>query len=234
MASSSSSVARRSHRKPVESDDVVMLRAAELAEWARKNAQAIIIGVAVLVLAAGAMLYYQMYKSQRAERASIAYLELQGALTPADSAGSIRRLEQFANTYPGTSEGAQARILAAQLYMGKGQANKAVEVVRPAADGGTPVAPQARMVYAAALANAGKRQEAIDTYVGVANGTELNYVKQDALTQAAVLHEQANNRKGAADLSRQIVATTEKGSPDRAVAEMHMAEAEAHAASGSR
>jgi predicted negative regulator of RcsB-dependent stress response len=224
----SPSVARRTSRTPVESDDVVMMRAAELAAWAQKNTQAVIIGAVVLVLTLGGIIYYRMYSAQRAERASTAFLNLQASLGT-DTVAVTRQLETFASNYDGTSEAAEARILSAQLWLGKGDANKAVAAVRPAANSGTPVKEQAKMVLASALAAAGKRAEAIDTYLGVAKGTRLGYLKQDALEQAAALREQANDWKGAAELYTQAVETTEEGTPARTLLQLHLTEAQARA-----
>lgn len=224
----SASAARRTSRTAVESDDAVMMRAAEMSAWAKKNARLVMYAGGAVVLLLGAVIYYQFYKGQRAERAATAFLALQSSL-PSDTPGVIRRLETFAGTYGGTSEGAEARILAAQLWMDKGDAKKAIAAVRPAADGGTAVAPQAKMTLAAALAADGQRQQAIDTYLSVANGAELAYLKQDALTAAAVLREAANDWRGAAELYRQAVATTEENTADRALLQLRLTEAEAHA-----
>jgi hypothetical protein len=224
----SPSVARRAPRNTLESDDVIAMRAAELAAWAQKNVTAILIGVAALLVLAGVGLYYQVYKGQRAERAATAFLNLQAQL-PTDTTAAIRQLGTFANNYDGTSEAAEARLLEGHLLLGKGQASQAVEAVRPVADGGTPLRDEGRMILGAALNAAGKRQEAIDTFVKLADGSKLAYVKQDALTQAAALREQANDWKGAADLYQQALATAEKGSADRTVIEMHLAEAQARA-----
>ncbi|HVG45679.1 MAG TPA: tetratricopeptide repeat protein [Longimicrobium sp.] len=224
----SPSVARRTSRTPVESDDVVMMRAAELAAWAQKNTQAVIIAAVLLVATLGGIIYYRMYSGQRAERAASAFLNLQASMG-ADTAAIIRQLETFGNNYDGTTEAAESRILAAQLWLARGDANKAVAAVRPAADGGTPVKEQAKMVLASAIAASGKRAEAIDAYLAVAKGTKLAYLKQDALGQAAALREQANDWKGAAELYAQAIETTEEGTADRALLQLHLSEAQAHA-----
>lgn len=224
----SPTVARRTSRTAVETDDVVMMRAAEMAAWTKKNAKLVTYGAAAIVLVLGGILYYQYYKGQRAERAAAAFLNLQATL-PADTAGVLRALATFASNYEGTSESAEARILAAQLWLSKGNANQAVAAVRPAADGGTPVRDQARMTLAAALAAANKRQEAIDTYLSVAKGTDLAYMKMDALSAAATLRESANDWRGAVELYQQAIAATEKNTADRAILEMHLSEAQAHA-----
>jgi predicted negative regulator of RcsB-dependent stress response len=224
----SPSVARRTSRTPVETDDVVMMRAAELAAWAQKNTQAVIIAAVLLVATLGGIIYYRMYSAQRAERAATAFLNLQATLG-SDTVAVTRQLGTFANNYDGTVEAAEARILAAQLWLAKGDANKALEAVRPAAEGGTVVKEQARMVLASALAAAGKRAEAVAAYLDVAKGTKLAYLKQDALGQAAALREQANDWKGAAELYAQALETTEEGTADRALLQLHLSEAQAHA-----
>jgi predicted negative regulator of RcsB-dependent stress response len=227
----SPSVARRTSRTPVETDDVVMMRAAEMAAWAQKNVKAVIIAAALVVGALGAVIYYRMYSAQRAERAATAFLNVQATVQGMgnDTAAATRQFEAFASNYDGTSEAAEARIMSAQLWLAKGDANRAVAAVRPAADGHTPVKEQARMVLASALAAGGKRAEAIDTYLSVAKGTKLAYLKQDALGQAAALREQGNDWKGAVELYQQAIATTEENTSDRALLELRLSEAQAHA-----
>ncbi len=225
---SHSSVARRELRKAVDADDAVMMRAAEMAEWARNNARVVIIAAVAAAVVVGGALYYRIYKSQRAERAAVQYLQTQMGL-PADTTQAIRALSGFASRFDGTTEAAEARLAAAQLWLTKGQPAKAVDEVRPVAEGSTPVADQGMQLMAAALAQQGKRQEALDAFLKLADRTDLQYVKEDALTQAAVLREQANDWRGAAELYQKVAEGMEKGSPDRAIVEMHLAEARAHA-----
>jgi tetratricopeptide (TPR) repeat protein len=219
---------RRTSRTPVESDDVVMMRAAELAAWAQKNTRAVMIGAAVLVLTLGAVVYYRMSSAQRADRAASAFLNLQASLA-GDTTTVTRQLDSFAHRYDGTTEAAEARILAAQLWLAKGDANKALAAIRPAADDRTAVRAQAQMVLASALAAAGKRTEAVNTYLDVAKGTKLAYLKQDALAQAAAIREQANDWKGAAELYAQAIETTEPATAERAMLQLHLSEAQARA-----
>jgi hypothetical protein len=88
---------------------------------------------------------------------------------------------------------------------------------------------QAQMVLASALAAAGKRTEAVNTYLDVAKGTKLAYLKQDALAQAAAIREQANDWKGAAELYAQAIETTEPATAERAMLQLHLSEAQARA-----
>ena len=224
----SSSVARRELRKAVDPDDAVMMRAAEMAQWARNNARAVLISVVVALAVVGGVLYYRIYQSQRAERAAIQYLSVQATL-PEDTTAAIRSLDAFASRFDGTTEAAEARLQVAQLWMDKGQPAKAVEAVRPVAEGSTPVADEGAWILGSAQAQAGRGQQAVDTFVKLAERTKLQYMKHDALTEAAALREQANDWRGAADLYARAAQGMEKGSQDRAVVEMHLAEARARA-----
>ncbi|MBV9110836.1 MAG: tetratricopeptide repeat protein [Gemmatimonadetes bacterium] len=224
----SSSVARREVRKAVDADDAVMLRAAEMAEWTRKNARMVVTATAVLVALAAGLLYYRTWKASRADRAALEYFHLKATLA-SDNGQAVRQLDQFASRFDGTTESAEARIAAAQLQMVDGQPAKALPDLRTAADGSTPVKEQAMSLLASALAQTGKRQEAIDTYLKLADHTKLEYLKQDALTQAAALREQANDWNGAAALYAKAAEGLEKGSQDRAFLELHLAEARANA-----
>lgn len=225
----SPSVAERARsRKPIEGDDAVMMRAAELAVWARNNAR-LIIGAAVAALVVvGGILYYNIYKQQRAERASEAYLQVQGEAN-ADTANAARKLEAFASRFPGTTEAAEARVDAAGVYMDRGNAAKAVEVLRPVADGGTPLALQGKMMLAAALAAQNKRADAEKIYTELGEKAPLLYQQQDALSQLAALREQAGDWKGAVAAYDQMLAKAEKGNAEYQALEMRRAEAQARA-----
>lgn len=224
----SSSVARREIRKAVDTDDAVMLRAAEMAEWARKNARMVVTATAVVLALAAGMLYYRIWKANRADRAAIEYFRLKAVLS-GDNTQAVRQLDQFASRFDGTTESAEARMAAAQLLMVEGQPARALPDLHAAADANTPVRESAMSLLGSALAQSGKRQEAIDTYLKLADRTRLDYVRQDALTQAAALREQANDWKGAAELYAKAADGLEKGSQDRAYLELHLAEARAHA-----
>jgi len=225
----SPSAVRERSRTTVDPDDAVSLRAAELADWARRNAR-LILGLAVAaLLAAGAFLYYQFDKNNRAERASSEFLTLQAALQTADSTAATRQLEAFARKFPDSVEGAEARLQLGMNHLRAGQPKKAIAELRPVAEGGTPLAFQATSLLAAAQAADGQRDVAIRTYLDAAEDTDLAYQKQEVLQQAAILREGANDWKGALALYRQILETTEEGSPERGLVELRIAEAQARA-----
>jgi predicted negative regulator of RcsB-dependent stress response len=227
-----SSVARRETRRAVDPDDAMMMRAAEMAAWARKNATTIMIAAAVALVVAGAFLYYQFDRSARAGRASRDYLQLQSALAADTGAAALRRLDSFARQYSGTPEADAARLRMAEEYLRAGRSREAMQALRPVADGDGPLSYQGKSLLGAAQAAANQRAQAIATYLEAAEESELNYQKQEALQQAALLREQAGDWRGALELYRRILDTTEEGSLERGIIELRIAESEARAAAG--
>ena len=229
----SPAAARRTPRNTIESDDAVAMRAAELAEWARRNARAILIGAVVALVAVGGYMAYRMSADQRAERASQQYLTVQqNVATTADSAAARRELESFIRRFDGTREADEARLELGQRLLGAGQVKEAIPHFRAVAEGGSPMAYQGASLLGAALAQDGQRDQAIRAYLDIADDAELQYQKQQARSEAAILHEQAGNWKAAADLYRVMRDASKEGSLERSILELRVAEAEGHAAAG--
>lgn len=225
----SPSVARRTARPAVDPDDAFAVRAAELRRWASSNARAIMIGAVAALVVVGGFLAYRISQSRAAERASQAFLELQQRVSTADSVQGRALLQNFAQTYDGTVEGAEARLELGQRLLLAGQPKQAIPHFREVAGSGLPVAFQGKTLLAAALSRDGQQQQAIQTLLDAADDAEYGYQEQEALGEVALLHEQANNWRAAADIYRRMVENTEKGSLERSIAELRLAEAEARA-----
>jgi predicted negative regulator of RcsB-dependent stress response len=225
MASTS---ATRERRVSVDPDDAVAMRAAELAAWAQRNVRVILAAAVLALVVVGGYLYYHMYQRQRAASAAAAFMQVQAGMS-ADTVAAAREMESFIRRYDGSLEADEARLMLGERYLSRNQAAKAAEVLRPAADGGSPLSFQARQLLAASQAQQGQRDQAVRTYLELADEAELDYQKQEALSQAALLREQAGDWKGAAELYRRMIETTEEGSLDRSILELRAAEAEARA-----
>lgn len=220
---------RPASRQNIDSDDALAMRAAEMAAWTRKHGRAVLYAAVAALVLIGGFFWMRMQRANTAQRAATAFLEMQASL-PADTAAALRQIVTFADRYEGTADAAIARIQIAQTYLGRNQPKQAIEQLRRVADGGTPVAMQARSLLAAAQARDGQRDEAIRTYLQIAEDSELAYEQQQALNEAALLREQAGDWRGAAELYRRILETTEEGSVERSLMEMRIAEADARAA----
>lgn len=219
--------ARSRTPKALDADDAMALRAAELAAWAQRNVRTILTA-AVAVLAVFAVIFGMRYMNLRkADRAAAAWMEVQGAVDQGPA--GLPRLTSFATTYAGTAEAAEARLAAAAIYLRQNQPQQAIDQARRVADAGGFFAYRGLMSLGAAQAQAGQRAEAIQSYLKAAEETEMAFERQEARIEAALLHEEASNWKGAAEIYRSMIPDTEEGSPDRGIIELRATEAEARA-----
>ncbi len=224
----SPSVARRNPRSSIEHDDAVALRAAELKAWAGKNVKVILTVAAVLVVAVAVFMVNRVSAGNRADRAAAAWADAQGKVATGDSAAALAELRNFAGRYGGTAEADQARLELAARLIASGKAKDALAPLR-AVKGSSPVAYQATMLLGAALAADNQRDEAIRTYQRAADGAELDFQRSQALSEAALLHEQAGNWAAAAQIYQRMRDAAEEGSVQRQVVELRLAEAQARA-----
>jgi predicted negative regulator of RcsB-dependent stress response len=230
QAMAAQSIASRPKRRPqTEPDDVVLARALEFSEWARKNVMLIsVLGVAVVVLVGG-FFWYRTDQARRLENAAVAFLQVEQSMFVGDDAMAQRDLQLFIQQHGGTPYAEEARVMLGQVHLEGGRPQEAMEVLRPVADrlDRSPVGVQAALLLAAAQEAAGQPAAADETYLRVADRAEMEYRRQEALIGAALLREQAGNHAGAAEIYRRLVATAEPGTPDRLMFEMRLAEAEA-------
>ncbi|HEX2204376.1 MAG TPA: tetratricopeptide repeat protein [Longimicrobium sp.] len=224
----SPSVARRPTRTEIDSDDALALRAAELAAWARRNVRFVVAAAVAALLAVGGYLAYNQSRTARAERAAARYLQVQ-AQYGNDTTAIVRELETFVRRFDGTPEAAEARLQLGETYLRRNQPAKTIELLRPLAGSGSPMAFQATMLTAAAQSASNQRDAAIRTYLSAADGAELLHQRVEALSEAALLREQAGDWRGAVELYRRMSEDTEEGSLERSVLELRIAEAEAKA-----
>jgi predicted negative regulator of RcsB-dependent stress response len=231
MASPSVASSRtRNTTHTVSDDDVVMVRAIQLSEWARRNAR-IVIGVsAIVIVAVLAYVFYGYQKRQAEERASIAFSRVEQTALSGNATLAQRDLADFIRRFDGTVQADQARLLLAKVHLDGGKAREAVTVLQAVDEGpGTPVGAQGAMLLGAAQNQAGNRQAAIDSYLRVAEGAELQYQQEEALAEAALLRQQGGDFAGAAELYRRLMGMAEEGSFERSLYEMRLAEAEGRA-----
>ena len=226
------SVASRSNRPAprVDNDDVVLARALEFSQWARRHARIIIIVAVLAAVALGGLIYYRSYQANRAERAAAEFMQLERSIVASGDPGvAATDLQRFIERFDGTTYANEARVLLGRLRLQAGQAQEAIPVLQQAADriGRSPVAAQAGLLLGAAYEQTDNPQAAIDTYLRVGRDARFDFERRQALAAAATLRQQANDYAGAADLYRQLVDMTEEGSFDRTVYEMRLAEAEA-------
>lgn len=232
MASPSvASRSKQSARAAAGSDDIVAARALELAAWARRNAR-IVVATTVVVgaILGGAIWYYFFHQPQREARAAVQFQQVERTVAAGNPTLAQRDLEAFVRRFDGTVQADEARLMLARQYLETNQAAKAIPVLNEvSADVDNPLGAQAGLLLGAAQAQANQVDAAIQSLLGVANGSETLYYQQEALSDAALLHQQAGRYREAAELWRRLVGTAEEGSLERSVYEMRLAEAEGRA-----
>lgn len=230
MASPSVASSRTRTTTSVTDDDVVMVRALQLSAWARKNARVVMGIAAVALLAVAAYLFYGYQKRQSEEKASIAFARVEQTALSGNATLAQRDLQDFVRRFDGTIQADQARLLLAKVHLDAGKAREAVTVLEAVDEGPeSPVGAQAAMLLGAAQNQAGNRQAAIQSYLRVADAAELDYEKESALSEAAILRQEGGDFAGAAELYRRLRDMAEKDSFERTLYEMRLAEAEGRA-----
>ena len=224
----SPSVASRS--KPssrADTDDVVMVRAVEFAAWARRNARAVIIVSAVVGALVAGFIWWRLDQARVAERAAIQFMQVEQTAASGNATLAQRDLTDFIRRFDGTVEADQARLMLARLHLEAGKPGEAVPVLQNVEGGlDSPLGAQAALLLGVAQSQAGNRDAAVQTYLRVADGARLQFYQEEALSNAALLRQQAGDYTGAAELWRRLVELTEEGSIQRSIYEMRLAEAE--------
>lgn len=230
MASPSVAPRSKTASRIADSDDVVMARALQLSVWARRNARVIIIASGVTLVLVAAYLYYRYEQAQSAERAAVAFMQVEQTAASGNATLATRDLQDFVRRYGGTVEADQARLLLARTHLEAGKPQEAATVLRQVEESPREtLGAQAALLLGVAQNQAGDRQAAIDTYLRVADAAELEYQREEALQRAALLRQEGGDHAGAAELFRRLVAMAEEGSFERSVYEMRLAEAEGRA-----
>jgi predicted negative regulator of RcsB-dependent stress response len=231
MASSSSSVASRSDRHyQVDPNDVATQRALAFSAWLKRNRQMVLAAAAVAAVLVIGTIYYSWSRANARAEASAAYMAVQQQAEQAGNpAAAVRPLSNFIAAHDGTPEAVEARLALGEIHLRNNEPQKAIPVLQPVAGEGTHLGTQAAILLASAQARAGQGPAAIATLTAAADRAELDYMRNEALGEAALLHEQAGNWRGAAEIYRRLVDGAEKGSMDRSINEMRLAEAEARA-----
>ncbi|MBW3571641.1 MAG: tetratricopeptide repeat protein [Gemmatimonadetes bacterium] len=228
MATSTAARSRPPQNK-LDSDDALAVRAAELAAWARRNVRMIIGIAAIALVVVGGLVVWQYSRAQKRAAAGEHLLAMRSNPALLTAVGT-RELENFIRQYEGTPEAVEARLLLAQSLLDQRQPARAIAQLQKVAGGNSRLASQAAMMLGSAYAQAGNRPAAIRAYQQAADKAAMKYQKFEALGQAALQHEAAGDYKAAADIYRQLLAESEKGSQQATIIEMRLTEAVARAA----
>jgi predicted negative regulator of RcsB-dependent stress response len=218
------------HSKALEPDDAFVTRLVEFSTWARSNRQTLIIFGVVLVTLIGGIVYYVRFSATLEEQAAVEIERIEQQMQAGDVATARSQLSQFLDRYGGTDSAAEARLILAQLHLTSGQVQEALSVLEGSDTSvRNPLGLQLEVLRAKTFEAAGRPTDAERAYLRAADAADLQFVRVDALADAARIRMSLGNPAGAADLYERILSDLPEGHPDRGVYQMRLAEAEVQA-----
>ncbi|MEJ2541260.1 MAG: hypothetical protein P8188_15045, partial [Gemmatimonadota bacterium] len=124
----------------------------------------------------------------------------------------------------------EAALLLGELYLESEQPDLALRALTDAGiDPSDPLGPQAVRLEARAHEAAGDYAAAENSYLTVADQTEMSFERREAWADAARMRELQGDWSGAATLYGQILSGLEDDDPSRGLYEMRREEARMHA-----
>jgi predicted negative regulator of RcsB-dependent stress response len=225
MTRHSSATARRA-RTDSSFDDVFVARAFEASSWANRNRQKVTIAAVAFIVAILALIWYSHYRSTMADKATTELTRVRATVQSGNTQLAISDLQKYIDRFGGTKTADEARLMLAQQYLISSQPQKAVDIIKPAADNpGTAAGAQASLLLAQAYEAAKSSENAEKEYLALADKAPYLYMKQDALDNAARLNMQRDNPAGAADLLQRLLDITPETAPERDVFNLRLGEA---------
>ncbi len=212
-------------RKQEHEDDAFIAKILQLSHWAETHRQALFIVGAILVIGAGAGLYYRNYRSSLIGEAAQSMEQIHQSLSLQDSEGAKNQLVTFLQRFDGTPYAGEARMLLGQIYLENNQPQQAQAVLEPIAESPSkPIELQAAALLGAAYEQEKRWDDAEQVYMRIADRSKLDFEVRDALANAARIKAQQGDKAGAAKLYQRILASLGPNDPDRGLYKMRVQE----------
>jgi len=210
---------------PVDREDTFVAATLEATNWARKHQTVLTLGVVLVVLGVGALVYYGRFRDTLSLQAAAQLEELQLRMDAGDNVGVRSDLQLFIERFAGTPSEGEARIALAQVAAGLDEPEIAVEALAPLArDIGNPLGAQAAAMLAAVYEDAGNRDDARQLYLRLADRAQLGFQVREALAAAARLARESGDPAAALALYDRLLDEMEDDEIGRGEIEMRRAE----------
>ena len=215
-----------------EPDDVFIAKVLHFGKWAEANQQLLTVLAVVLAIVFAGMVYYRNYRQSLLAQASQQLEIVYQTASIQDFQGARDELVTFLERFSGTPHEGEARLLLGDLYLRDGSPEQALAVLGPMGDSPRePLEFQAAALLAAAYEEDRRWDEAEETYLAIAQRSELGFQVRDALAAAARIRASQGDPSGAIELYQRALDQLEEGEIGRAAFEMRIAELEAFASS---
>lgn len=218
-----------SKRHSGDSDDAFIARILDLSKWAKNNQQAMTVAAAVVAIMMAGGLYYRNYQSQLRDQAAEQLETIHQSIAINDVLGAETDLVTFLDRFGSTAYAGEARLMLGELYLEGGNPQQALAVLEPL--GSSPRRPiefQGATLLGAAYEQEGRLDEAEETYLDIANRSELSFQIRDALASAARIRSVQGDADGAIELYERVLEGLDVSAPERGLYEMRIEEIRAN------
>lgn len=215
----------------IQQEDAFLANVMQATEWSRKHREKLILGLIALALIILAPIYLASNRQRSANLAAAALERAQQTMQLGNVEAAKGELEGFLAQYAGTVHELEGRLLLGDLHLESGDANAAVTVLEPAGRNlDSQIGLQAAALLAAAYEEAGQVDNAVATYLEIAERSDMSFQIRDALLDAARLMTQSGDAVRAISTYREALDLLDENDPRRGMIQMRIAELEAAAA----
>jgi predicted negative regulator of RcsB-dependent stress response len=157
-----------------------------LIAWLREHKQATSWGATILLVAAG-LFGWKLLSTRQSERIASQNLNsARFALDAKNYALAASELSRITENYSGTRSANEASLLLAQVRLGQGQSQQAIQVLKDFAPGAAPdYRAQAYGLLGAAYENVAHPKEAAEAYEEASRNARMPFLKAGYLSDAA-------------------------------------------------
>jgi predicted negative regulator of RcsB-dependent stress response len=218
-------MAKRSRKKDHDPEDAFIAWVLEWTQWSQAHRQFLVLVGVLLVIAAGAGLYYRSYEKSLNQEAAQSMEQVQESMSLNDRQGAQSKLVTFLQRFNGTAYAGEARLLLGQIYLEANQPQQAEAVLKPIGESPkTPIGLQAAALLGAAYEQEKRWDDAEQVYLRIADRSKLDFEVREALDDAARIRVQQGDTSGAVDLYKRILASLDPTDPNRNVYQMRIEE----------
>lgn len=221
---------RASQGSQDQADDVFVARVLEASNWAQGNQQVLTVALVVVAILVAGGLYYRSYRAQMNVQAADQLEGIHQSIALGDVEGAKIDLATFMDRFGSTAYTGEARLMLGELYLETGSPQQALAVLEPiGASPGDPIEFQAAALLAAAYEQEERWDDAVRTWLRIADRSELDFQVRSARMSAARIHAEQGDVEAAVSLYEEILQELEANAPERGTYEMRIEELRARA-----
>lgn len=205
-------VAKKKRTDEIAQEDRFLQFIEDGTAWVQAHTRAVLMITVGLVILVGGILYYRSYRESLRTRAAIELNQLRATLTLADA---VPRLTGFVARFDGTPSATEGRLLLARIQLQSGQAQAALDVLRPIASEpvNVPSGYAVKLLLAEAYKSAGEYERSLAQLDAIIDGAYVPYQRHRALAERGRLLASLGRLEEAA-ASYRLLADDESASED--------------------